>query len=106
MSASRAALIWSPVDTADNARSLAGAVVEAGMASCANVLGPIESFFRWQGAMQTSAEYGVLFKLDARSLDAAVSYVESVHPYDTPVLIGWLADSAPPATLAFLSGRP
>ena len=100
------ALIWTPIDTADNARNLATAVVGSGLAACANVIGPIESLFVWQGAMQSATEYGVLFKLDARTLDAAVALVEDLHTYDVPVVIGWLADRAPPETLAFLAGAP
>jgi len=97
------ALIWTPVDTAQNARNLAISVVGAGFAACANVIGPIESHYVWQGAMQSSEEYGVLIKLDARTLDAAIALVEDLHPYDVPVVIGWLAERAPPATLAFLA---
>ena len=98
-----AALIWTPIDTAANARNLATAVVGSGLAACANVIGPIESHFVWQGELQSAEEHGVLFKLDARTLDAAVSLVEELHPYDVPVVIGWRAESAPPATLAFLA---
>lgn len=103
MSVGSPALIWTPIDTAENARNLATAVVGSGLAACANVIGPIESHFVWQGEMQSSEEYGVLFKLDARTLDAAVALVNDLHPYDAPVVIGWLAQSAPPATLAFLA---
>jgi periplasmic divalent cation tolerance protein len=97
------ALIWTPIDTAENARNLAVAVVGSSLAACANVIGPIESHFVWQGAMQSATEYGVLFKLDARTLDQAIAMVEDLHVYDVPVVIGWLADRAPPATLAFLA---
>ena len=97
------ALIWTPIDTAENARNLAIAVVGSGFAACANVIGPIESHYVMQGAMHSSEEYGVLIKLDARTLDAAVALVEDLHTYEVPVVIGWLAESAPPATLAFLA---
>ncbi|ANY19045.1 Divalent-cation tolerance protein CutA [Tsuneonella dongtanensis] len=103
MSLGAPALIWTPVDTAENARNLAISIVGSGLAACANVIGPIESHFVWKGAMQRSEEYGVLIKLDARTLDAAVAMVEELHVYDVPVVIGWRADSAPPATLAFLA---
>lgn len=103
MSAGTPALIWTPVDTAENARDLSRAVVGSGLAACANIIGPIESHYVWQGAMQTSQEYGVLFKLDARSLDQGVALVEELHPYEVPVVIGWLAERAPQATLAFLA---
>jgi periplasmic divalent cation tolerance protein len=103
MSVGTPALIWTPIDTAENARNLAVAVVGGGVAACANVIGPIESHFVWQGAMQSSEEYGVLFKLDARTLDRAITLIEQLHTYDVPVVIGWLAETAPPATLAFLA---
>ena len=103
MSLGSPALIWTPIDTSENARNLAIAVVGSGLAACANVIGPLESHFVWQGAMQSSEEYGVLFKLDARTLDAAIAMVEDLHTYDVPVVIGWLAERAPPATLGFLA---
>lgn len=103
MSSGSPALIWTPIDTAANARNLATAVVGSGLVACANVIGPMESHYVWKGQMQSSVEYGVLFKLDARTLDAAVSLVEELHTYDVPVVIGWLADRAPTATLAFLA---
>ncbi|MGN3974686.1 divalent-cation tolerance protein CutA [Tsuneonella sp. SYSU-LHT278] len=103
MSLGTPALIWTPIDTAENARNLAIAVVGSGLAACANVIGPVESHFVWEGSMQSSEEYGVLFKLDARTLDQAIAMAEDLHPYDVPVVIGWLADRAPPATLDFLA---
>lgn len=103
MSVGSPALIWTPIDTLENARNLATAVVGSGLAACANIVGPIESHYVWQGAMQSSEEFGVLFKLDARTLDPAIAMVEDLHVYDVPVVIGWLAESAPPATLAFLA---
>ncbi|MFN6935136.1 MAG: divalent-cation tolerance protein CutA [Tsuneonella sp.] len=103
MSLGGPALIWTPIDTAEAARNLSIAVVGSGLAACANVIGPIQSHYVWEGAMQSNEEYGVLFKLDARTLDQAVALVSDLHPYDVPVVIGWLADAAPPATLSFLS---
>lgn len=103
MSVGAPALIWTPIDTAENARNLAIAVVGSGLAACANVIGPIESHYHWQGTMQSSEEYGVLFKLDARTLDAAIATIEDLHTYEVPVVVGWLAERAPPATLAFLA---
>ena len=103
MSRGGPALIWTPIDTAGNARNLSIAVVGSGLAACANVIGPIESHYVWEGAMHSGEEYGVLFKLEARTLDQAVALVSDLHPYDVPVVIGWLADAAAPATLSFLS---
>ena len=79
------ALIWTPVDSAENARNLSIAVVGAGLAACANVIGPIESHYVWQGAMQSSEEYGVLFKLDARTLDQAVAMVTGCSPASSAI---------------------
>ena len=59
----------------ETARAIAGALLDERLVACANIIGPIESHFVWQGEMQTSEEYGVLFKLDARTLDHAVALV-------------------------------
>ena len=99
-----AALIWSPFETAEQAREVAGAMVEEGLVGCANILPQMLSVFRYDGQVQSAAEVGVLFKTNGDLLEAATQRLAQLHPYDTPAICGWMADSVPEATRRWLAG--
>lgn len=98
-----AALIWCPFPDRETARSIAGQLLDARLVACANIIGEVESHFLWQGARDTAAETGVLFKTTAALLPQAVGQLGKLHPYDTPAIVGWHADAALPATIAWLN---
>jgi periplasmic divalent cation tolerance protein len=58
----------------------------------------------WEGARATGSEVAVLFKTTSAALDSVIERLGELHPYDTPAIIGWHADAAHPATLAWLGG--
>lgn len=97
-----AALIWCPFPDRETARGIAGQLLDEGLVACANIIGEIEALFVWQGERGSAAETGVLFKTTAARLDAAVERLGKLHPYDAPAILGWRADAALPATLAWL----
>jgi periplasmic divalent cation tolerance protein len=99
-----AALVWCPFPDADSARAAADALLDDGLIACANILGVIESRFVWEGARATGSEVGVLFKTTAARLDDVVERLAERHPYDTPAILGWHADAAHPASVAWLAG--
>ncbi len=100
----QAALVWSPFDTTDNAMAVAGTLLEEGLIACANIVPHVQSFFRYEGKVQSCAEVGVLLKTRADVLDVLTARLAELHPYDTPAICGWIADSAPPETLDWLAG--
>ena len=99
-----AALVWCPFPDADSARAAADALLDDRLIACANILGAVESRFVWDGARATGSEVGVLFKTTVAGLDPLIERIGELHPYDTPAIIGWRADAAHPATLAWLGG--
>jgi periplasmic divalent cation tolerance protein len=80
-------LVTSTTDSEAAARALAGGAIEARLAACAQVLGPITSVFRWAGATQTEQEWRVELKTAADRLDALAGYLRAHHPYDVPEII-------------------
>lgn len=98
-----AALIWCPFPDPETARTIAGQLLDARLVACANILGPVESYFVWQGERGIASETGVLFKTTAALLDDAVERLGKLHPYDTPAIVGWKVDAALPATIAWLA---
>ena len=98
-----AALVWCPFPDADSARRVAGQMLDEALIACANILGPVESHFIWHGERSSAAEIPVLFKSTAAHMSLVVARLGALHPYDTPVIIGWRCDSTHPATMAWLS---
>ncbi|MBI1403978.1 MAG: divalent cation tolerance protein CutA [Porphyrobacter sp.] len=97
-----AALVWCPFPDADTARAVAGQLVEERLVACANLLGPIESLFLWNGVTESAAETGVLFKTAPAQLSATMERLGQLHPYETPAILGWPC-AAHPATAAWLA---
>ena len=106
------ALIWSPFADAESAARVAGQLLDERLVACANILPPMRSLYVSQGERGEAAEVGVLFKTDAAMLDRATARLAELHPYDTPAVLGWRADTAPKPTAEWLwasvrpDGRP
>ena len=68
------------------ALATARAAVEARVAACGQVIGPITSVYRWDQAMQEEEEYLCVMKVPSEGLEALTTFVRKRHPYDTPEL--------------------
>jgi periplasmic divalent cation tolerance protein len=79
--------VTTTTDSAEEAASLARSVVEARLAACAQVSGPITSTYWWEGDVQTATEWQCVFKTAADRLDALRAHLEAEHPYDTPEIV-------------------
>ena len=66
------------------ARALAKAALSARLIACANLVPKIESHYRWQGKIESSAEVLMILKTRKSKLAALEKLVLAKHPYDTP----------------------
>lgn len=80
-------VVTSTTDSEEAARSLAAGAVEARLAGCAQVVGPVTSVFRWEGEVQTEREWRVEFKTSADRVGPLVEHLKAVHNYDLPEII-------------------
>ena len=69
------------------ARRLAGAALESKLIACANIVGNVESHYRWKGKLERSPEVLLLLKTTAKRLKALEKKILSLHPYDTPEFV-------------------
>jgi periplasmic divalent cation tolerance protein len=89
----------------DLARTLAAAVVEGRHAACVNIVGPVESVYRWEGAVERAEEALLVIKTTRAALPALTAAISAVHPYEnfelialdvaggSPAYLRWIADS-------------
>lgn len=86
----------------DEARRIGRALVEEGLAACVNVLGDIESIYRWEGRICEEPEVAFIAKTTAAKSDALTRRVVELHSYDTPCVSILPVESGHPAYLAWV----
>ena len=77
-------IAWTTVATRDDAERLARLAVDHRLAACAQVDGPVTSFYWWQGRMERCEEWRLTFKCVPERLAALETRVLNDHPYETP----------------------
>ena len=74
------------------AERIAQVVIDEKLAACVNLLGPIRSIFRWNGAVETADEFAAIFKTSEAQADALIGRIAELHSYDVPCLVTWPID--------------
>ncbi len=80
-------IVTTTVDARQAADTLAASAVEEGLAACAQVGGPVDSTYRWQGRVETAQEWLVQFKTAEARADELVAHVRAGHPYEVPEVV-------------------
>ena len=71
----------------EEADRLASVLLERRLAACVQVLGPMESRYWWQGALESATEWLCLAKTTADRVDHVVAALGEAHSYDTPEVL-------------------
>jgi periplasmic divalent cation tolerance protein len=77
---------------AEEAERIGRAMVEERLAACINILGPIRSIYRWQGAVENADEVAAVFKTRHDRADTLIARVAALHSYDVPCIVTWPVD--------------
>ena len=70
-----------------SAEGLAGALVKEHLVACGNVLSGVNSFFFWEGEVQSDAEFLLLLKTTEDRFEEVKERVQELHSYDVPEII-------------------
>lgn len=79
------------------ANLIAGKLVEAKLAACVQISGPILSHYIWEGKKEVSEEYIIAIKSKAGLTDEIAQMIKEIHPYELPELIATEIASISPA---------
>jgi periplasmic divalent cation tolerance protein len=71
----------------DEAGRIAGLLLDAHLAACVQVVGPVTSRYWWEGAVETATEWLCLAKTRAALVDDIVTAVRGAHSYDVPEIV-------------------
>ena len=81
------------------------ALVEEGLASCANLLPGIRSIYRWRGRVEEAAEAMLLVKTVEAALPRLVERVRSLHSYECPCIAAFPIAGGNPDYLAWIEAE-
>ncbi len=84
---SKLLVIFTTCGSKEDADKLARLLVEKRLAACAQVSGPITSFYWWEDKLQEDTEWQVKFKVLASNFEKAECLIKANHPYDLPQII-------------------
>ena len=90
------------------AERVKGILLVSRLAACVNIIQGVDSFFRWQGRIDSASEVMLLAKTTRAKFKEVIARVAEVHPYDVPEIIAvpvldgnkpyldWIDDSLEP----------
>lgn len=79
--------VLTTTDSRTKAEALARGAVEARVAACAQVSGPVTSVYRWRGAVDSAQEWQVVFKTTELRYADLEAHLLSAHDYETPEIL-------------------
>ena len=94
--------VQTTTDSRAEAVELAQAAVEARLAACAQVAGPIASTYWWEDGIERTEEWLLMLKLPADRYDDLAAFLAERHSYDEPEIVATAIVNGAPAYLEWL----
>ena len=94
--------IFTTAEKKEDAEKIARDVVEKRLAACAQVLGPIESTYWWQGEVEKAEEWLCILKSRNDLYAELEKAIKGIHPYDVPEILAVPVISGNPDYLQWL----
>ncbi|HEV3342858.1 MAG TPA: divalent-cation tolerance protein CutA [Pirellulales bacterium] len=88
--------------TKEAAQAVARALLDARLAACVQISGPIESSYWWQGAIETAIEWHCLAKSRLSQFAKVEEAIRGSHPYEVPEIIATRVETGSSAYLDWL----
>jgi periplasmic divalent cation tolerance protein len=71
----------------EDAQRIARQLIEKQWAACVQIEGPIESWYRWEGQLESTKEFRLQIKTLPACHQAVLRCLELLHPYEVPELL-------------------
>lgn len=77
-------IAWTSIGSEQEAKTLAMSLVEANLAACVQIDGPVRSFYKWEGKLENCEEFRLTVKFIESKSAAIEGHILRHHPYETP----------------------
>jgi len=95
-------IVISTAGSRDEADKIAKALVHGRMAACVNIVGPIESVYRWKGEVESAQEWILLIKTTEAMFECVRDAIREHHSYELPECIEVPIDNGSAEYLAWI----
>jgi periplasmic divalent cation tolerance protein len=80
-------VVYSACATEEEAEKVARMLVEAHLAACVNIVPGARSIYRWQGAIESAAEWLLIIKSSRPIFAQLCAALERAHSYQIPEVL-------------------
>jgi periplasmic divalent cation tolerance protein len=87
MEASSFVIVLTTLAADHDAEAFARTLVDERLAACVNILPPMRSIYRWQGAVEHAAECQLVMKTTAGCVEELKTRIAALHPYEMPEIL-------------------
>jgi periplasmic divalent cation tolerance protein len=101
----KAKIVLTTVGLMEKAEEIAEALMERRLAACVNIIGPIRSIYRWQGAIEREQEYLLLIKTTAERATELAAVFAELHEYEVPEHVELFIDGGSEGCLEWLAAQ-
>jgi len=98
-------VVVTTTDSAAAARGIAERLVRARLAACVQISGPVESIYRWDGAVVRDQEWQCWVKTTADRVDELTDWLVENHDYDVPEVLALPVLGGNPAYLSWVTAE-
>ena len=79
--------VLTTVGSEEEADRIGSALIDRRLAACVQVVGPITSRYRWQGAVEVEREWQCLAKTEAARYPSVEETIRELHSYEEPEIL-------------------
>ncbi|MDH5298926.1 MAG: divalent-cation tolerance protein CutA [Desulfobulbaceae bacterium] len=97
--------VMTTVEERQQGQSIADRLLAEKLAACVQVVGPITSYFLWQGKNEEAIEYLCLIKSRRHLYEEIERVIRAMHPYEVPEILAVPVVAGGGAYLAWLAGE-
>src|SRR5262245_10012529 len=98
-----ALVVLTTMEKQEDGERLAILLVEREMAACVQILPPMVSIYRWQGAVEQTREVLLLIKTTRAAYPRLETAIKENHPYQTPEIVALPVDAGSVEYLSWLA---
>ena len=95
-------IVLTTAGSREEAAKIARALVDRRLAACVNVVGPIDSVYRWKGEVESAQEWLLIAKTTAEASERLCAAIRELHSYELPECIVLPIEGGSPEYLAWI----
>lgn len=100
-----ARLALTTASSQEEAQKIARQLVESRLAACVNIVPHVQSIYRWQGAVESAAEFLLLIKTSGPLIELLESELRKIHSYELPEFLVLPVEAGSEPYLQWIAGN-